>query len=308
MPAASQFTTRIAAAPLALRLGDAAQGDLTFLREVRGGTVVGEVTSSTSGNEHFARKHLDGTRNEEFQIEVGMAMTSRLFDWLADSWSPQPSSHDGAVLVCDHDYKIRLERGFMGALISEIGFPAFDAASKESGYLTVRFAPDSILQATSPGTKLTIGLSKGSKQKLWLTSNFRLQIDGLDCAKVSRVAPFAVQRPIEQVTSGAGTGLIAGQVDFPSLRIDFSAASAPSWVDWHHDFVVLGNNGPDAERNGSLSLLAPDLTELARIDFAGLGIFRLTADSDADTSTAKTALMTAELYCEQMSLGAGASP
>jgi hypothetical protein len=309
MPVASPIAARVAASPLALRLGNPVQGDLTFLRKVSGGNVLGKVTSQTSGNEHFARKQLDGTTNDDFRLEFGTAMSSGLFDWIAASWGPQPPTRDGAVLACDLQYTIRSERGFIGALIAETGFPAFDASSKTAGYLTVRLTPLSLLPVTDPSTKLNVNLGPGAKPKLWSTSNFRVAIDGLVATKVSRIAPFAVRRPIEMVSAGGTPQIEAGPIDFPSLRITLSMASAASWVDWYEDFVLNGNNGPAGERKGSLTLLAPNLMdELARVDFDGLGIYRLTTDSDEDAPPDQIARMTAHLYCEQMTLIAGVVP
>jgi hypothetical protein len=308
MSVAPTIAARAAPTPLALRIGTAAAGDLTFLRQVRGGHVLGTVVAHTSGSDHFASKHLGGTRIEDFQLQLGIAMSSGLFDWIAASWGANPPAHDGAVLGCDLNYVVRSERAFTAALISETAFPACDAASKATGLLTIRLTPRELLPITDPNTKLTIPIAAG-KQKLWQTSNFRLQIDGLDCSKVTRVAAFTVRRTIERVSAGGGVVLQAGPIDFPSLRITFAASTAPSWVAWHQDFVVAGNNGPGAERTGSLSLLAPNLAvELARVDFAGLGIFRLTSDPDEDAAPSQVARMTADLYCEQMALLPGGAP
>jgi hypothetical protein len=88
-----------------------------------------------------------------------------------------------------------------------------------------------------------------------------------------------------------------------------STSAAASWKAWFDDFVVSGNNSDAAERKGSLTLLAPNLAEeLVRIDFAGLGIFRLTGDPDPDVPPGAIATMTAELYCEQMTLVPGGAP
>ena len=121
-----------------------------------------------------------------------MAMSSDLFDWVAASWGPSPPSRDGALLACDFQYTIRSERGFVAALISETAFPSLDAAAKTPGYLGLRLTPRSVLPGINPNAKLNMGT--GVKQKLWLTSNFRLDVDGLDASKVSRIAPFVVRR------------------------------------------------------------------------------------------------------------------
>jgi len=307
MPVASPFAARIAPSPLALRLGPPAQGDISLLRKASGGNVVGRVVAFASGNEPIVEKQLDGTTTDDIRVELGMAMSSGLFEWIAASWGPNPPSLDGAVLSCDLTYTVRSEREFVAALISETTFPALDAASKTTGYLGLRVTPRSVLPAVDPGTKLNFGI--GIKPKLWLTSNFQLHIDGINATKVSRIAPFVVRRPVEVISSGGTTTLQAGMVDFPPLRVTLSMAGADSWFDWYEDFVLNGNNGPAAERKGSISLLAPSLKdEIARVDLEGLGIYRLTTDKDEDAPPDQIARVTAHLYCEQMTLVPGGGP
>ncbi len=200
------------------------------------------------------------------------------------------------------------ERGFVGALVHATSFPAFDAGSKDIGYLSVALLPRTILPPANPGTKLGLSLGGGPKQKPWQPSNFRLQIDGLDCTKVSRIEAFTVRRPIEVVTSGPTTSLSAGRVDFPDLRITLAPTSALSWSAWHADFVVAGHNGPAFERSGSISLLSANLQELARIDLAGLGIFRVTAPEPDPKQQNWITHVVADLYCEHMTLRPGGAP
>ena len=307
MPVAPPIAARVAASPLALRLGPPAQNDITLLRKASGGNVVGRVVAFASGNDPVVQKQLDGTTTDDLQVELGMAMSGGLFDWIAASWGPNPPSHDGAVLACDFTYTVRSERGFVAALISETAFPSLDAAAKTPGYLRLRLTPRSVLPGTNPNVKLNMG--PGVKQKLWLTSNFRFDVDGLGTSKVSRIAPFVVRRDVEVVSSGGTTTLQAGRVDFPSLRVSLSMSSADSWFDWYEDFVLNGNNGPAAERSGSIALLGPNLAdELARIDLNGLGIFRLTTDRDEDAPQDQIPRLTAHLYCEQMTLVPGGAP
>jgi len=307
MPVASPFAARSAPSPLALRLGSPAQGDISLLRKASGGNVVGRVVEFASGNDPIVEKQLDGTTTDDIRVELGMAMSSGLFDWIADSWGPNPPSLDGAVLGCDLTYTVHSERGFVAALISETGFPALDAASKTTGYLGLRLTPRAVLPTVDPGTKLSFGI--GVKPKLWLSSAFKLEIDGINASKVSRIAPFVVRRPIEVISSGGTTTLQAGMVDFPPLRITLSMAGAMDWFDWYEDFVLNGNNGPAAERTGTIRLLAPNLqNEIARVDLAGLGIYRLTTDKDEDAPPDQIARVTAHLYCEQMTLVPGGGP
>ena len=165
MPIATQRAVRAAMAPLALRLGAPHDGDLTFLHAVHGGTVVADVVSQTSGNESFARKTLGAPRNEDFRVECAQATSNGLLDWVVASWGSKQPAHEGAVLACDLDYLVRDERGFTGALIAATAFPAFDAAAKTAGRLSVTFTPLTILPATDPGTTLAVNLATGAEQK-----------------------------------------------------------------------------------------------------------------------------------------------
>jgi hypothetical protein len=309
MPIVPSTAALRAARPVALRLDKPPPSTTAFVDDARGGAIAGNVVAFASGNEHFSRKQLDRVVYEDIAIEVGSSMPAALFDWIATSWGAKPTARDGAILGCDSTFTVRRERGFQGGYISETAFPAFDAASKSPGRLTVRITPAAILPDVDPGTKLQSTIGKGVS-KLWLVPNFRLEISGLDCTRVSRIEPFAVRRPIERAQSGRGgrPSLQPGRIDFPNLRITFAAISAKSWWDWHASFVVGGSNADADERAGSISLLAPNLsTELARIELAGLGIFRLSTDPPDDSPSA-IQRVTADLYCERMTLKPGSAP
>jgi hypothetical protein len=288
----------------ALRLDTANASEITLLAGSDGGNVYADVTSVFEAGLYYAHKHIGSPKYEDFRIPIGAAASTGLFEWVADSWGATPEVRNGAVLGVDFDFNIKSEVGFSGALVVETGIPALDAASKETGHLTVRLQPEFIDVRAASG-KLSL---MQAKQKLWRTSNFRLQIDGLDCSKVSRIDAFTVKRKVNVLTSGSGeVSLVPDKIDFPNLRITLSKASALTWVDWHETFVVNGDNDDSFERNGTISFLSNDLkTELSRIDLHHLGIMRL-ASNPTDGNSAVTRL-TADLYCEEMVLGPGVNP
>ncbi|HEY2946882.1 MAG TPA: hypothetical protein VGJ53_00545 [Micromonosporaceae bacterium] len=303
----------------ALRLGTGNAGDVTLLGEdFDGGNIHAEVISELSAGLHFATKRLGPPKYEEFGLPVGVAMSQELFGWVAGSWGAQPGKRDGAVLTLDHNLNIKTEAAFSGALITETTIPALDASSKDAGYLTVRFQPEQI-DISAGGGKLSLAMSK---QKLWRTSNFRLEIDGLDCTRVSKIDSFTVKREVVPATppspttrraarrpadprtvvapAGVGVSLSAGRVEFPNLVVTLSEVSAQTWFDWHESFVVNGNNSDGFERSGSLTFLSADLKkELSRIDLHHLGIVRL---APVKGQASQVARVIAELYCEEMLL------
>jgi hypothetical protein len=286
----------------ALRLGAGNAADVTLVRAFEGGGIYADVISELDAGMHFAKKHLGLPKYDEFAVPVGMSMSQQLFDWIAGSWGSLPQKKDGAVLALDYNLNIKTERDFSGALVTETTIPELDAASNETGELTVRFQPEFIDVNVGAG-KLSLSMAK---QKVWRTSNFRLQITGIDCTKVSKIESFSVKREVTTFLSGSGSGsgdgpvLIAGVVEFPNLFITLSQASSQTWFDWHQSFVVNGNNGEGFELQGSLSFLASDLqTELSRIELHRLGIVRL---DPLKTSGSQPARLRAELYCEEMAL------
>jgi hypothetical protein len=305
MPLGASIVRGFPTGHFALRLQTNNTSEITLLSSSHGGTVYADVDSVFETGLHFARKHLGTPKYESFAIPIGVAASQALFDWVAGSWGPNPEKKDGAVLGVDANFNIKSEVGFFRALIVETQIPALDAASKEAGYLAVRFQPQFV--QTKPGAgKLSLML--GGKQKLWRTSNFQLQIDDLDCKMVTKIDAFTVTRKVMTVSSGSsGTMLVPDKIEFPNLKITLSKKTAQTWYDWHESFVVNGNNSDTFERNGAISFLSIDLKkELTRIDLHHLGIIRVA--SDPRDGGSEIARVTAELYCEEMVLSQGVKP
>jgi hypothetical protein len=273
---------------VALRLdGD----DVTFLEKAEGGAIYAEVAPERKGSQGNVKKRIGKPQYEDFSLQVGWTLSQALFDWIAASWQPHAPRKNGAVLTCDTDFMIQSERAFADALIQEVTLPALDASSKEPGYLTVRFTPQEIVTKTGKGQ---LALGRLGAHKLWRTSSFRLQIDGLDADPVRRIEPLAIRR---------GNGARAGRVDFPNLKVSLAQAGAQSWIDWHEDFVLKGHNDEQYEKEGALLFLTPDSkTQLARIDLHHLGIFRLAREAGTGD---RTGYLQAELYCESMEFHLG---
>ena len=138
-------------------------------------------------------------------------------------------------------------------------------------------------------------------QKLWITSNFRVSIDGLDGTRVMRVDALTVKQAIVEA-GDVRAGRQPGQLDFPNLKITLSQAGSDTWLAWFEDFVVKGNNDQANEKKGSIALLSADMKEeLLRIDLFGLGIFAIGPEK-TDTGSDRIAAVTAQMYCERMEL------
>lgn len=282
----------------ALELDGASMG---FVKSVDGGGVYAEVITITLGSDLLPRKHLGPGQFEDFSVQIGLSMADPMYDWIAKSWTGNPERKSGSFIATDNKSRSLSQRDFSDALITETTIPALDAASKEPAWLTLKLAPESIRFRKSSGT----AVGTGKKEKPFQASNFRLEIPGLDCKRVSRIDSFTVKRNLV-VGAPGGPGSFRstpGKLELPNLRVSLSEAGAQDWIDWADDFIVKGNNSPADEKNGTLVLLSANLkTELALISFFNLGICRL-SPSTSDANAVRR--LTAELYCERMELSVG---
>jgi len=271
-----------------------------FVKSVDGGGIAAEVIHEPSGPSHFVKKHIGPLKYEDFTLQIGLSMAKAVYDWIAASWAGNTMRKNGAIIAADYRLEARSAREFFNALITETTIPAMDASSKEPAYLTLKLAPESTRFNKASGKVTGVG-GKG-RQKLWLPSNFRLEIAGLDCKRVSGIEAFTVKQQFMAHDIGEGRDYLnePGRLEFPNLKIALPESVAQTWMDWHEDFVIKGNNDDSREKHGALIFLASDRKrELARVNFYNLGIFRL-APQKPEASADRIKRLTVELYCERM--------
>ncbi len=267
-----------------------------FVKSIEGGDVTADVISEPAAAGAFPSKRLGPPRVEPFGMDVDLSMSGKWFSWIAGALAGTGRRQDGVVIACDFDNNAKSQREFTEALITEIGFPACDAASKDAAVLAVKFEPRTVRTVKGSG-KLSWNF-KNASQRLWLPSNFRLEIDGLDCSKVSKVDALTFKQTSKDEPGG---------LEVPNLKVTLPEASAQTWVAWHEDFVIKGNNDQSKEKGGRLVFLSPNRqTELLTLVFHNLGIFRL-ADEKHQANGDAIKRMSAELYCERIELSYNAA-
>ncbi len=246
-------------------------------------------------------KHIGLPTPEAFSVSVGMSMSKSFWTWLEDSWNGKITRRNGSVQTCDRDLNIVHEQTFQDALVTETAFPALDGASKDPGYINVKFMPELTRHKAKAGGKPRGIFSKS--QKLWSPANFRLQIEGLDCSRVNKIESFTVKQNTKRVECGPAREyeLEPTSLEFPNLSITTSMATAQTWSDWHEDFVLKGNNSSDKEKTGSIIFLSPKGEELLMVELMGIGIFNLLTDK-GDASADSIKRVKCELYIEEMNL------
>jgi len=263
-------------------------GQSVPVKSIEGGAAVGVVlTAAPAAGAHFREKHLSGVRFEPIAIAASSRRARPLFDWITTAWQGTLAQKNGAVIRANATGTPQAKREFVKATLVETIVPMLDGASRDPADFTVRLAPERTRDVTPPTSLPPVGPPTPG-DATFMSANFRLNIVGLDCTRVSKIDSFTVKHNLTPAT---------GVPEFPNLRIELAAVSAGTWRTWFQSFVIDGHSSATDEKSGSLSFLnASFTTVLATINFSNLGIFRL-ENAPADPSR-----VVAELYCERMEL------
>jgi hypothetical protein len=286
---------------VALELGGVPAG-LPFF--AAGGDATADVVAEKLGTSTVRRKHVAGVRYTDILLTCGLDMGAGFWTWLADALASRQTPHDGALVLLDYDFNEVRRLTFQHALVTQIGFPALDAGSKDTARVAVRLSPE-LTHAQRSSGKASYGKGLVSaKQKKWLASNFRVTVPGLDLTKVSRVEALTVDVVAE--VHAIGEARIYEQavavVTVPDVELTVPDSHAADLRAWHEDFVINGHNDSSHEKSGSIEMLSPDLRDvLLRLDLSGLGIYAL-ADAPVEAGSEAILRAKAKLYCEEMRL------
>ncbi|HKE16468.1 MAG TPA: phage tail protein [Kofleriaceae bacterium] len=273
-----------------------------YLKSVTGGMVKGAVLEDQAGPVSTQFKHLGAVEIEPIQLEVGMALSKPLLEWIRGSWQRQFSRRSGSIIHADFDFKTKLEQWFSDALITETKFPTLDGSAKEPAYLGVTLHPENV--ETKKGDGHVLRANHGMFQKLWQPSNFRLDIQGIDCRYVNKIDSFAVTQKVKQLYTGPARfpELEPTAVEFSNIIVYMALEHASDFTNWYDAFIMKGAKDTKQERDGFIEFLGPDTsTVLFTVNLNRLGIHRLSIEkSDANAEQIKRCKV--ELYVESMDL------
>ncbi len=271
-----------------------------LIQSADGGNIKGEVVTVNLGPEQLAMKHISRLTFEPFSIGVGLAMGKPLAEWIKACLDLSPTRKHGSVVAAKADKKVHFYRTFHNALIESITVPAMDGASKDAAFFTITFQPEEIIYAKPDDA--VIG-SVNPKQKKWLRSNFRLRVGNLPCDRVTKIDAFTIKQTIVEHRDGGdrrGHRLAPTHLEYPNLKVTFSAADVGPWQEWFTEFVISGHNGQDRELAGALEFLDTTSKEvLGSVELSQVGIFALYAEKHESNKDA-IARYVAELYVERM--------
>jgi hypothetical protein len=284
----------------------------SYLKEVHWGAVKGSVLAEPIGPDHTKFKHIGSFETEPIQFDIGMAESKPVLEWIKRSWSRDFSRLSGCISHLDFDCKTRHQQEFFEALILETTFPTLDGSSTESAYLTVKLLPEFLKDKDGDGQVLqpatTVDLQAATEhQKKWVSSNFRLNIEGVDCRYVNKVESFSVTQKVKPLLFGSSRmpEIEPTGIEFSEVSVTLALAHAQDFIDWHRTVIVEGKKDINAEREGFLEYLAPNHEDvLFTVNFERMGIHSLDVEKgQANESSIKRVKVT--MFVESMTLDYG---
>jgi hypothetical protein len=263
------------------------------LRNVDVPFATSEVVEESQGPTYFAKKHLGGVRYPDITFTVGADASKPLRDWIWASLQMNYQRKNGSITEGNGEVE------FFNALITEIGFPAMDGAQAgKHAYVSMKMAPEYTRRVKSDAAQTLAA----DPQPLHM-ENFKLVIDGLETTKVAKIDAITIKQTTQSDDIGDARDYLVepGKLNFPNLTIYMRPADAQSFIDWHKDFVIMGNCFEDKEKGGTLQYLTADRTDTAfELELHNIGIFAIDEVKIDDRK-----LLKIDMYVERISLGAG---
>jgi len=248
-----------------------------YLKSVEGGWIKAAEMKESVGRDNIQIKHHSTVEIEPFACEMGMAATRDVMKWLKESRDKQWCYRSGEIAHGNMNMKIVFLHQFKNALLTEVGFPACDAKSKETAYLKLKMLAQTVETSAQPGTT-AMNAWGGPKQKQWSASAFRFHVDGVpDSDYVSKVDAFTIKQGVNKTYTGKHRfpTIVPSKLEIPGLSGTINMSSARGFLDWYQATMAMevGSQADKAEKEAVLEFLSPDYSKaICRIRFHRVGL------------------------------------
>ncbi|HEX4460348.1 MAG TPA: phage tail protein [Polyangia bacterium] len=256
-----------------------------WLTSIDGGHFKTTSVDSQVGRDGYVTRYAGKPSYDDVTIGCGAAMSGAFWQWVQASLNRKPERRNGALVAYDFNQRERSRRTFKRALISEIGFPALDAASKSAAALSIKFSPEQITYEEGSGDAMLSQANNDEmrKSKHWLACNFNFALEkfkGDVALRNCKVEAFTIKQNI--IVNNVGAELEPrkepGRLELPQVVVTFPESMAKDWFAWFDKANRLGNRS-DQYTTGQIQYLAPDnRSELMRVELDGVSLISIEVD------------------------------
>jgi phage tail-like protein len=263
--------------------------------------IEGDVAEYQLATDNFATKAVTNFKYSAAKLEISLAQGKDLWTWLESAINKQSRFAQCAVILADADLNAMNRVDMEDVYITELGFPAFDASSKELASISVSLRPTRVRFSDASG-KIQGNAGTG-KLKNYGTNNFELQLGSFDPGKVKKVDAFKFENKVTENWLGKFNEpeLLHTKLTRGDLTVEWSGDYAMELQKYADSLFRGGGRGQGAELDGTLSFLKNDMTQIGGLDFIGctLKSFKMAklagADEKAATCSTVFAVETAKI-------------
>jgi hypothetical protein len=230
-----------------------------YLKSVDGGFTKAQLIDEPVGPANERIKHTSVVDIDPFTIDFGISGSNDILRWIQGSWNKKYGRRNGVVSHANFNLKKTFEHEFREALITETSFPALDGSSKEAAYMKIKIQPEFVRTKKLSGSEMAQG-NMGTKQKMWMASGFRLNIDGIDEMKyTNKIEAFTIKQSVKKFYVGQERfpQVEPTKIEFPHITGTIALEYADKLMEWHEKYVMKGQSDPKAQKTGSLEFLTP---------------------------------------------------
>lgn len=275
-----------------------------MIKSIEGLNTKAEVIRLANAGGYRQNAQLGTIKPEDCKLQMAGIMAGPLADWIKAALDMNHVYKQGSVIAADFNLKSAAITQFTDALLTKIGFPKVDGASKDPAYVSIEFAVQTVKKLKGDGADVKKDLS--AKQKTLRTDSFRVVVDkiGADpCKRINTFEGVDVKMKVsrDEIGDARWYELIPGALnEMPNIKFTVAEVDAEPFYAWHQDFVIDGNCGAEQETSIELTYLDQSLkNELMMLTFKNVGIFNLSADKQDDNS-GSVRRITCEAYCEDI--------
>jgi hypothetical protein len=220
---------------------------------------------------------------------VGADMGAAWSSWLTASSTQGFAQHD-LTTVAPGDSTRTLT--FHDALITSVTIPKLDGSSKDAAYFDIEVTPERISSTKGPAS----APKAAAPGKTWLASNFRFEMAGLPCSRITSVDSFTWRQEFARDPQGKfiKPAKVGDSMKPTVLRFSIDAADAPAWTAWYKQFL-----GSPVTKSGALQIFDADMKSNMTVELKNVAIVAVKA-GEAEANSEKIARFNVELYVEKM--------
>lgn len=204
---------------------------------------------------------LDGAlpRTSPVAFRAGLDLRQPFYDWMQSAFAGESRPRDGEIVGVDRAGAPVEASTFRGALMTEVGLPAFESDRNDVAHFSIRLTAESVKHERRAG-RPKIGEDAATGDKTWLVSNFRFELGDLPCHRVTKIDGFVWKQD-------------------RSVELDVSMLDS-AWEAWHRAFYIVDRSMP-SPRDGRLIFLGPDgQDELGRIELHESSLSSLESETE----------------------------